>query len=300
VARRKKSGRDVHGLLLLDKPAGISSNKALQDVRLLYRASKAGHTGSLDPLATGLLPVCFGEATKVSAFMLEQDKRYRVVVKLGVITDSGDAEGQTVSVHPVPVLHEQDITSCLAGFTGAIQQVPPMYSALKHQGKRLYELAREGRVVERKARLVTIHELRCLGFAKDCLTLDVRCSKGTYIRTLAEDIGKALGCGATVMQLRRLEVGSFAIDQAWSIEQLRQIETPAELLEKLLPVDAALLHWPKVDLNQEQAGFIKQGGQVLLQTCESGQVRMYCNDCFIGIGEVSGNGKLQPKRLFNV
>ncbi|MGR9117226.1 MAG: tRNA pseudouridine(55) synthase TruB, partial [Gammaproteobacteria bacterium] len=184
---KQKKGRDVHGILLLDKRLGVSSNRALQEVKRLLKANKAGHTGSLDPLATGLLPLCFGEATKVSALMLDDDKRYRVVIRLGVVTDTGDAEGQVLATQPVPTLSDDVIDACLSKFTGAIEQIPPMYSALKLNGKKLYELARQGQSVERKARKISIYRIDVLGCSGDRLELDVWCSKGTYIRTLAED-----------------------------------------------------------------------------------------------------------------
>ena len=197
MARRKK-GRDIHGIVLLDKRQGISSNKALQEVKRLYNANKAGHTGSLDPLATGLLPICLGEGTKVSAYMLDDDKRYQTVIQLGLMTDTGDVDGVVIEEKIVPEITPQQMDECLASFVGEIEQIPPMYSALKHNGKKLYELAREGITVERKARKITLYAIECLAFKDNLLTLDVRCSKGTYIRTLAEDIGHALGCGAPV------------------------------------------------------------------------------------------------------
>ncbi|OYV20271.1 MAG: tRNA pseudouridine55 synthase, partial [Methylococcaceae bacterium NSP1-1] len=210
---KRKSGRNVHGIVLLDKRLGVSSNKALQEVRHLFNANKAGHTGSLDPLATGLLPLCFGEATKVSALMLDDNKRYQVLVQLGVMTDTGDAEGVVIETKPVPDFSIDEIQACLRQFTGKIDQIPPMYSALKHNGKKLYELAREGKTIERKARRIKIFELKLLtdsqagALKADQLMLEVFCSKGTYIRSLAEDIGHYLGCGGTVKALRRLEAG---------------------------------------------------------------------------------------------
>ncbi len=301
MARRKRFGRDVHGILLLDKRLGVSSNKALQEVRSLYQAKKAGHTGSLDPLASGLLPVCFGEATKVSAMMLDDDKRYQVTVKLGVVTDSGDFEGQVIDTNPVPELEQASILKVLTQFTGAINQVPPMYSALKHDGKRLYELARKGQVVERKARPVTIKELKLLDSSLDLLKLEVSCSKGTYIRSLAEDIGAAIGCGATVAELRRIGSGSFNIAGAYTLEQLQACSDQQELETMLLPVDNPLTNLPEITLAQDQAEFIRQGGRVVVgaQTLP-GTVRMYDRNYFIGIGELSGTGELQPKRIFNI
>ncbi len=301
MVRRKKAGHDVHGVLLLDKRRGISSNKALQEAKHLYRANKAGHTGSLDPLATGLLPICFGEATKISGLLLDQDKRYQVIVRLGVSTDTGDAEGSVLESKPVPKLNKDLLNACLNNFTGEISQVPPMYSALKHQGKRLYELARAGRTVERQARRIKIYRLTCPDFTDDCLTLDVSCSKGTYIRSLAEDIGMYFGCGAVVDELRRLEVGQFSLNDAYTIEQLQQMDTQIELMRILRPVDEPLSAWPAIQLLSEQASKIKHGGQVAHSGAgPSGLVRLYYENRFIGIGEAVPDGKLIPKRLFNI
>ena len=299
MARRRKSGRDVHGILLLDKRQGITSNRALQEVRRLYNANKAGHSGSLDPLATGLLPVCFGEATKVSAFMLDDDKRYQVVIQLGIITDTGDAEGTVLETSAVPELPREDLESCLNSFIGEIDQIPPMYSALKHQGRPLYELAREGKTVERKIRHIKIFTLECLDYSHDQITLDVRCSKGTYIRTLAEDIGRTIGCGAMVKELRRLEVGRYTIAEAFTLDQLQEFASGEALMGCLHPVDEPLMAWPEIDLHESQASFIRQGRQVLLSDQSiQGRVRMYSESYFIGIGEILLDGNLIPKRLF--
>ena len=302
---KRKSGRNVHGIVLLDKRLGVSSNRALQEVRHLFNANKAGHTGSLDPLATGLLPLCFGEATKVSALMLDDNKRYQVLVQLGVMTDTGDAEGIVIETKPVPDLSTEEIQACLLQFTGEIDQIPPMYSALKHNGKKLYELAREGITIERKARRIKIFELKLLDFFKDRLTLDVFCSKGTYIRSLAEDIGHALGCGGTVKALRRLEAGLFSIEQAKTIEQLA-VMSEHELLQCLINVDKPLEALPLVHLSEEQAISIKYGQSILLMsphfssgTCQ-GTVRMYHDDVFLGLGEMLLGGKIAPKKLFNM
>lgn len=301
MARRKKYSRDVHGILLLDKRLGVSSNKALQEVRSLFQASKAGHTGSLDPLASGLLPVCFGEATKVSSLLLDDNKCYEVLIRLGVITDSGDLEGRVIQTNPVPDFVEQTITRVLQQFSGAITQVPPMYSALKHDGKRLYELARAGKVVERKPRQVTLFDLQLLSYQGANLKLSVNCSKGTYIRSLAEDIGMALGCGATVAELRRTGVGRFNIADAYTFEQLQNCSGTQNLLDFLLPVDRPLSDIPEIKLAQDQADFVKQGGRIKLASPTfSGTVRMYYESFFIGIGELSRQGELQPKRIFNI
>ncbi|MGZ8185291.1 MAG: tRNA pseudouridine(55) synthase TruB [Methylobacter sp.] len=297
---KRKSGHNIHGILLLDKRPGVSSNKALQEVRRLLNANKAGHTGSLDPLATGLLPLCFGEATKISAIMLEDNKRYQVVVQLGIMTDTGDMEGIVIETKPVPALSLDDIEACLKRFTGEMDQVPPMYSALKHKGKKLYELAREGKTVERKARRIHIFELTLIDFSTDKLTLDVLCSKGTYIRSLAEDIGHYLGCVGTVKKLRRLQAGRFCIKDAKTIEQLTAMDKQSLSL-CLIKVDAPLNAIPAIQLSDEQATRIKYG-QSLIYKKESfqGMVRMYNSELFLGLGEMLLDGKLAPKKLFNL
>jgi len=296
---KRKSGCNIHGILLLDKRLGVSSNKALQEVRRLFNANKAGHTGSLDPLATGLLPLCFGEATKVSAMMLDDNKRYQVVVQLGVMTDTGDAEGTVIETKPVPELSIDEIQACLKQFTGEIDQVPPMYSALKHNGKKLYELAREGQTIERKARRITIFELQLLDFANNELTLEVSCSKGTYIRSLAEDIGHTLGCGGTVKTLRRLAAGQFTIDDAMTIEQLTEMDQQS-LFNCLINVDKPLDAIPAVQLTDEQAVSIKYGQSITFESASPGTVRMYQAAVFLGLGEMLMDGKLTPKKLFNM
>ncbi len=298
MARRKK-GLDIHGILLLDKRLGVSSNKALQEVKALLNANKAGHTGSLDPMATGLLPLCFGEATKVSGLMLDDDKEYCVEIRLGVVTDTGDAEGQIISTQPVPILQEADLWQVLSSFKGPIDQVPPMYSALKHQGKKLYELARQGIEIERTPRQITIHELELLMVQEETFSLRVFCSKGTYIRSLAVDIGQAIGCGATVTALRRIRAGQFKIHQAMTIEQLQAL-SHEQLVQRLLSPDQALTEIPQISVNAEQAAMIQQGQQIGIDHSDSGMVRMYCQQQFLGLGEMLSNGKLAPKRLFNL
>jgi tRNA pseudouridine55 synthase len=303
---KRKSGRNVHGIVLLDKRLGVSSNKALQEVRHLFNANKAGHTGSLDPLATGLLPLCFGEATKVSALMLDDNKRYHVVIQLGVMTDTGDAEGRVIETKPVPDLSMEEIHACLQQFMGEIDQIPPMYSALKHNGKKLYELAREGITIKRKARRIKIFELKLLGFFKDHLTLEVFCTKGTYIRSLAEDIGRSLGCGGTVQALRRLEAGLFNIEQAKTIEQLTAM-SEQDLFQCLIDVDKPLESLPCTHLSDEQAIAIKYGQSInfnrtpdLNSGMWQGTVRMYHAAVFLGLGEMLMDGKIVPKKLFNM
>lgn len=298
---KRKSGLNIHGILLLDKRLGVSSNRALQEVRRLFNANKAGHTGSLDPLASGVLPLCFGEATKVSAMMLDDDKRYQVVVKLGVMTDTGDSEGKVISEKPVPDLSSEEIEVCLQSFTGEIEQVPPMYSALKHNGRKLYELAREGKTVERKARRITIYELNLLNASAKSLTLDVLCSKGTYIRSLAEDIGHVFGCGGTVIQLRRVQAGKFKIENSLTIDELQKMDKD-QLMGHLINVDEPLNEIPEVYLSDSQAVLIKHGQQLKMDIGEPtlGMVRMYSNQVFLGLGEILLDGKLIPKKIFNL
>jgi len=296
---KRANRRNVHGILLLDKRLGVSSNQALQEVKRLLNAAKAGHTGSLDPLATGLLPLCFGEATKVSGMMLDDDKRYRVVIRLGVLTDTGDAEGAVLETKPVPEITQAMLDACLQRFTGELDQVPPMYSALKLNGKKLYELAREGKTVERKARRITIYALKQLDFERDRLTLEVFCSKGTYIRSLAEDIGAHFGCGGTVAELRRLQAGMFDLDQAFTIEQLRAMDAQ-QLDACLLAVDVPLHALPAVELQDVDAGKIRNGQAVNAELSPPGQVRLYHAGAFLGLGEMRMDGKLAPCRVFNL
>jgi tRNA pseudouridine55 synthase len=291
--------RNIHGILLLDKRLGISSNRALQEVKRLFNANKAGHTGSLDPLATGLLPICFGEATKVSGMMLDDNKRYLVIVQLGIKTDTGDLEGSVIDTRPVPELTLDEIKAILERFTGEIDQIPPMYSALKHNGKKLYELARAGKTVERKARRISIFELKLLSASKDSLELEVYCSKGTYIRSLAEDIGDNIGCGATVKALRRIQSGNFSLEQAKSLEALQELDGQ-QLMATLIDVDIPLKSLPSVQLTSQQAISIKFGQALELTEEPQGSVRMYCADEFLGLGEMRLDGKLVPKKIFNL
>ncbi|HEY3645132.1 MAG TPA: tRNA pseudouridine(55) synthase TruB [Gammaproteobacteria bacterium] len=297
--------RDVHGVLLLDKPIGISSNDALQKARWLFQANKAGHTGSLDPLATGMLPLCFGEATKVSGFLLDADKDYAVTCKLGARTATADAEGEVVETKPVPALSPPVIEAALAQWRGEIMQVPPMYSALRHQGQRLYDLAREGIEVARQARPVTIHDMVLKGFTADSLSLEVRCSKGTYIRTLVEDVAQSLGTLAHVTVLRRLAVGPFGRDLALLSLQELEARKAAQGLEALdalmLPVDHAVLHWPMAALTGDSAWYFTRGQAVFVPGAPAaGKLRVYGDGRFLGVGEMQGDGRLAPKRLLNL
>jgi len=291
----KKTWKRVDGVLLLDKPIGLTSNDALQKARRLFSAAKGGHTGTLDPLATGLLPLCFGEATKFSADLLDADKTYEAVLKLGVTTDSGDAEGKVVASAAVNVT-ESDIFRVLPMFTGELQQIPPMHSALKRDGRPLYELARQGIEVEREARAVTIHRLECLAFAGDSLSLRVACSKGTYIRVLAADIGRELGCGAHLTALRRTVVGDLDLANAVTLAELEALDEAGRLAH-LQPVDALVHTLPIVTVAGEAESRFRHGNPVDLPAGLSGKIRVYAGTQLIGIGEPGGDGRLWPKRL---
>ena len=301
MGRSKKNRRNISGVLLLDKPLGMSSNQALQKTRFLLNAAKAGHTGSLDPLATGLLPLCFGEATKVSSYLLDSDKFYTTVARLGSRSTTGDAEGELIDIRPVPELGEARIREVLSTFMGEIDQVPPMYSALKHEGKRLYELARQGVEVERKARRVQIFQLELLGWDQEHIRLQVGCSKGTYIRSLVEDIGEGLGCGAHVVELRRTGVKPYLEPEMWSIEQLEKLaESGPEALDQcLIPVDSALVHIPAVHLDEEGADKIAHGQPVAVEKRPAGSLyRLYRGEkAFIGLGMPLEDDQVTPKRL---
>ncbi|GMQ89112.1 MAG: tRNA pseudouridine(55) synthase TruB [Gammaproteobacteria bacterium] len=301
MGRRRVRGRDVNGILLLDKPSGITSNEALQQVKRLFYAKKAGHTGSLDPLASGVLPICMGEATKVSAFLLDADKRYQVRCQLGVRTTTADAEGEVVETRPVGSWSAGQLEAVFDQFRGSIEQIPPMYSALKHQGQRLYKLARQGVEVERQPRPVNIYELNLTGQGDDWIDIDVHCSKGTYIRTLAEDIGEKLGCGAHVSALRRSKVGPYGAGQLVTLEQLQDLkenDMPA-MDDLLLPIESALSQWPDVDLSTDAAFYLQQGQPVLVPHAPtSGWVRLYeGNRSFLGMGEILDDGRVAPRRL---
>ena len=299
---KSRTYRDVDGILLLDKPLGLSSNKALQQVRQLYNARKAGHCGSLDPLATGVLPICLGEATKFSSYLLGANKTYRAGCRLGQTTASGDAEGEILETAPVQVDAAQ-IEAVLKEFVGEIDQVPPMYSALKHQGKRLYQLAREGKEVERAPRRITIYQLEMLGFDGQVLDIDVSCSKGTYIRTLAEDIGKRLGCGAHLSALRRSSVDAFEERDAVTMEELEHLRSEGldHLDALLLPVSAALEQFPEILLNAADSLDICHGRRIELGATANAGLRRLCSPegVFLGLGEVAEGGRLSAKRLMN-
>lgn len=301
----KKTRRDLHGVLLLDKPQGITSNDALQKVKRLFNAKKAGHTGALDPLATGMLPICFGEATKFSQYLLDSDKRYQVIAKLGERTDTSDADGQIICSKPVNITQSQ-IDEALTHFRGNILQVPTMFSALKHQGKPLYEYARQGIVIEREARPITVYENQFIQFdvTNHELTLEIHCSKGTYIRTIIDDLGELLGCGAHVIYLRRLQVSNYPIKKMVTLDALQNLADKDELL---MPVDSPMNEYPKVILSEQQGKNILLGrtieidstiNEVNVSTKEN-LVRIYQDQRFIGAG-IQTNNKLSPKRLISL
>ena len=293
--------RNVNGIILLDKAKGESSNYALQRIKRLFHAKKAGHTGSLDPLATGVLPLCLGEATKISQFLLDSDKRYLAKVKLGERTDSGDSEGVVIDVQRRIDVDYDALVQTLTKFEGEIKQLPPMYSALKHHGVPLYKLARKGISIKRKVRAVTIHKIGLMNFDNNIAEIDVTCSKGTYIRTLADDLGQELGCGAHVIELRRLQAGVFSIDQCRDSNELETIKESFGLggLDKVIvPMERAVEKLPEVVLASETARDIRNGQAVSFHELpKSGLVRLYEKENFIGIGIVNADGEVAPKRL---
>ena len=301
--RPKARGRNVHGIVLLNKSPGLTSNDALQQVKRLFNANRAGHTGSLDKPASGMLPICLGEATKLSAFLLDADKVYLTTCRLGITTTTGDAAGDILEQKPLPELDKSLIHQALASFQGEIEQVPPMYSAIKQDGKPLYQLAYQGIEVERPARRVCIHQLELLNHQKDVIELRVHCSKGTYIRSLAMDIGHKLGCGAHVCHLHRETVAGFAGESMRSMEDLQHVaEQGLEQLDQcLLPMDLAVEHLPRVELESSSADYVCQGQAVTVPKAPTeGMLRLYDNTArFLGIGRVLKDGRVAPKRLMN-
>ena len=293
----KRTKRNINGVLLLDKPLGFSSNQALQKVKWLYQAAKAGHTGTLDPLATGLLPICLGEATKFAQYVTDADKTYFATIQLGATTTTGDAEGEVLSTAPVNVSLSQ-FQAASQQFIGEISQIPPMYSALKHEGKALYEYAREGVYIARQPRLISIINIIVNKFEVDVAQITVTCSKGTYIRTLAEDIGTKLGCGAHLIGLRRTETAGYCLPQAVTIEQLERLSIEARDA-LLMPVDSAIESVPKIILNTDAAYYMMQGQAVWLAgKTPHGDLRLYDeNNIFLGLGFLQTDGKIAPKRL---
>ena len=314
--RRGARGRDVSGVVALDKPKGMSSNEAVQEAKRLFHARKVGHTGSLDPLATGVLPLCFGNATRFSQFLLDSDKRYVTHVKLGVSTDSGDADGKVVEERPVGKLSRRAVDDALGAFRGEIEQVPSMFSAVKHQGQPLYKLARQGVEVERKARPITVHANEIVALEGDALTLDVHCSKGTYVRCIVHELGEMLGCGAHVTDLRRTLAGPFGVDDLVTFDALREADAERRLDALLQPISSAVRQWPAVTLTDHTAYYLRQGQPVIVPHAPTaGWVRLWeaskpetapetaapegtCGSGrFLGVGEILDDGRVAPRRL---
>ncbi len=301
---RRHKGRAVHGILLLDKDADMSSNQALQRIKRLYGAAKAGHTGSLDPLATGMLPICFGEATKLSGHLLDADKRYEVSLRLGQATDTADADGQIIAESDCSGIDRAAVEAALPGFLGEIEQIPPMYSAVKHEGQRLYKIARQGREVERKPRRITIHALELLDCGVPSLRLRVDCSKGTYIRTLVEDLAAVLGTHAHVTALRRTRLGPFQ-GEMWREADLttRAAEQGQQGLDALLlPPQTALAGWPRVSLDADSSFYFRRGQAVQVRAAPTqGQLAVFGPDeRLLGLGEIDDDGRVAPRRLLEL
>ena len=302
---RQRRGRPVDGILILDKPIGLSSNRALQNVKHLYTAAKAGHTGSLDPLATGVLPLCFGEATKFSQYLLDADKAYESTFVLGTITDSGDAEGKVLEERDTSGITQADVVAALKAFEGEIQQVPSMFSAIKQNGQPLYKLARQGLEVERKSRSVVIKALQMRAFrpgVKPEVDIFLECTKGTYVRSLAEDLGNSLGCGAFVSALRRTRAGSFEIGDSITLSALESLKTNGEIEQMdqlLLPADAALGALPLVRLSESGGFYMRQGQPVMVPNAPcDGIVRVALETGeFLGVAEILDDGRVAPRRL---
>ncbi|MBS25356.1 MAG: tRNA pseudouridine(55) synthase TruB [Gammaproteobacteria bacterium] len=299
--RRRNRGRSINGIVLLNKACGLSSNAALQQVKKLYEANKAGHTGSLDPLATGVLPLCLGEATKVSQFLLDSDKRYQTKIKLGERTDSGDKTGTIIQSVADFSVSEADIEKELAAFRGEIEQLPPMHSALKVEGVPLYKMARKGIEIEREKRKVTVYEISLLNIAEDVIELEIACSKGTYIRTIADDLGQALGCGANIIELKRTQASVFREEDCKDIEALTELKMQGGLEfidDQLIPMDQAIAELPEVNLPSLTASHLKNGQAVIVRHLpKEGLVRLYEEEQFIGIGCIDDDGKVAPRRL---
>ena len=304
---RRQRGRDVSGMLIVDKPEGASSNDAVQRAKRLFQAQKVGHTGSLDPLATGVLPLCFGEATKFSQFLLDSEKKYWVRVKLGVRTDSGDADGKVLETRPVIGIDAASVKRALEHFCGEIEQIPSMFSAIKHQGQPLYKLARRGIEVERKSRLVTIFSNVLTAFEGDEFELEIHCSKGTYVRTIAEELGEKLGCGAHVCALRRRKAGPYDESDMVTFDELERCrdEGGLQALDALLlPVESSVRDWPVVSLSDATAFYIRQGQPVIVPHAPTtGHVQLIeqsvdgSKQMFIGVGEILDDGRVAPRRL---
>lgn len=303
TGRKRRGASPVHGILLLDKPAGLTSNQALQKVKRLLNAAKGGHTGALDPAATGMLPLCFGDATKVCAYLLDADKSYRVVARLGEATDTGDADGTVTATTELPPLDGAEWAALLDSFRGELRQVPPMYSALKKDGKRLYELARRGRTVEREARSVRIHEIALLEQAGARLVFRVRCSKGTYVRTLVEDLARAAGTVAHTAALHREAVAGFDSGDMMPLSEATRLAEAGELAARLAPADRALTAWPACRVNDVEAARFGSGQPVaapgLTGEKPAAMYRVYdAGGRFLGVGEATGEGRVAPRRIF--
>ncbi|MBT73656.1 MAG: tRNA pseudouridine(55) synthase TruB [Gammaproteobacteria bacterium] len=298
---KRQKGRNINGIVVLDKAPGCSSNAALQEVKRIFEASKAGHTGSLDSLATGVLPLCLGEATKVSQFLLDSDKRYRARIRLGIRTDSGDSEGNVIEELTEFHVKRREVEKALKKFEGEIEQLPPMYSALKVNGVPLYKLARKGLEVERSLRKVSIYHIALLDFAENVVEIEIACSKGTYIRTIADDLGQDLGCGAHIIALRRTQAGAFTEEDCISAAELIELKESdgLDMIDQhLIPMDKAVLDLPEVKLPSITASHVKNGQAVLVRHLpEEGLVRMYEDEQFIGIGCIDDDGKVAPRRL---
>ena len=304
MAKRRK-GRPVDGVVLVDKPKGMSSNGVMIKVRGMFAAQKGGHTGALDPLATGMLPVCLGEATKFSQFLLDSDKRYEVVAQLGKRTTTSDADGEIVSERPVNVTIDE-IESALEQFRGDIMQIPTMFSALKHQGKPLYYYARQGIHIDRPARPIHVYAFEVISFEGSLLTMEVHCSKGTYVRTLVDDLGEVLGCGAYVAELRRTQVADYPCSAMMTLEELQRFRdrandedlSPGHYLDDvLLPVDSAVSRLPEIGIDDISAQYFRNGQAIRFHTEFSGLVRVKVGGEFLGVGEADEGGMVAPKRL---
>jgi tRNA pseudouridine synthase B (EC 4.2.1.70) len=298
MRRTRADRRAVDGILLLDKPQGLTSNAALQQVKRLYNAAKAGHTGSLDPIATGMLPICFGGATRVSGHLLEADKSYRAVARLGVRTSTGDSEGEVIATSAPATLQRSDLEAVLEQFRGRQMQIPPMYSAIKHQGQALYRLARQGLEVERKAREVTIHSLQLNAFDAEGFEIEMRCSKGTYVRTLVEDIAAAVGQCAHLVALRRTELGGFDASRMVSLDALAALDSERARDALLLPVATAVTDWPQVVADPARTFYLSRGQAVhFAEAPEQGRVAVLDRDGqVLALAEIDDEGRVAPRR----
>lgn len=300
MGRPRRRGIDIHGVVLIDKPGGYSSNDVLQKVKHLFNANKAGHTGALDPIATGMLPICLGEATKFSQFLLDADKTYRVIARLGERTTTSDSEGEIVATRAVNITRDS-LDTHIQSFLGETDQIPSMFSALKYQGKPLYDYARQGISIPREARKITVYSIELIRFSGDELELQIHCSKGTYIRTIIDDLGEKLGCGAHVISLRRLQVANYPFDRMITLDALMALKEAENALDHLLlPMDSAVVMLPEIQVNTIDGNALLQGKRIQVSSsAKSGlcRIKMGEKPQFIGIGELDDEGYLQPKRL---